>query len=141
MIERAHRHFLEVIKLELDRQAIQDINNVQALILYHIGGDELTVGELTARGYYLGTNVSYNVKKMVETGYLDQTRSPHDKRSICLKLSDKGTALRTGLGAAMEAHIAALAAAGIGGDDFVRLCESLRKLERFWVGMVNYGGL
>ena len=72
LIERLHRQFLELLKAELDRQGIQDINNVQSLILYNIGSDDMTVGELTARGYYLGSNVSYNVKKMVENGYLVQ---------------------------------------------------------------------
>ena len=67
-LERMHRQFLEVIKNELDSTDVRDINNVQALILYNIGGDELTVGELTLRGYYLGSNVSYNVKKMTENG-------------------------------------------------------------------------
>ena len=70
LIERLHRQFLEVVKTELDRNGIEDINNVQALILFNIGSDELTVGELTNRGYYLGSNVSYNVRKMVENGYL-----------------------------------------------------------------------
>ena len=82
LIERLHRHFLEVVKADLDRQGIQDINNVQALILYNIAQDEMTIGELTARGYYLGSNVSYNVKKMFENGYLEQERSPHDRRSV-----------------------------------------------------------
>jgi len=72
LIERLHRQFLEVVKNELDRHGMQDINNIQAVILYNIGEDELTVGELTNRGYYLGSNVSYNVKKLVENGYLLQ---------------------------------------------------------------------
>ena len=82
LIERLHRQFLEVVKNELDRHGMQDINNIQAVILYNIGEDELTVGELTNRGYYLGSNVSYNVRKMVENGYLIQERSAHDRRSI-----------------------------------------------------------
>ena len=69
-IERLHRRCLEVIKTELDRSGVRDINNIQSLILFNIGEEELTVGELTQRGYYLGSNVSYNVKKMVENGYL-----------------------------------------------------------------------
>ena len=94
LIERLHRHFLDVLKVELDRKGIQDINNVQGMILFNIGDDELTVGELTIRGYYLGSNVSYNVKKMVENEYLIQERSVHDKRSIRVKLSEKGTNLK-----------------------------------------------
>src|SRR3546814_3709702 len=72
--------FRSVIKSDLDRQGIRDLNNVQALILFNIGEEELSIGELTQRGYYLGSNVSYNVKKMVENGYLIQERSPHDRR-------------------------------------------------------------
>ena len=93
LIERLHRQFLEVLKVELERGGIHDINNVQSLILYNIGDDEMTVGELTARGYYLGSNVSYNVKKMVENDYLVQKRSQHDKRSIRVHASEKGQAL------------------------------------------------
>ena len=87
LIERLHRQFLEVVKGELDRLGIEDINNVQALILSNVGREELTVGELTNRGYYLGSNVSYNVKKMVENGYLVQERSTHDRRSIRVRVS------------------------------------------------------
>src|SRR5438105_7927942 len=81
LIERLHRHFLEVVKLELEGLGIPDINNVQGMMLYNIGDAEMTVGELTLRGCYLGSNVSYNVKKMVENGYLAQERSLHDRRS------------------------------------------------------------
>ena len=81
LIERLHRHFLEVVKLELDGLRIDDINNVQGMMLFNIGDAEMTVGELTLRGCYLGSNVSYNVKKMVENGYIVQARSVHDRRS------------------------------------------------------------
>ncbi|MEM7221363.1 MAG: helix-turn-helix domain-containing protein [Pseudomonadota bacterium] len=90
LIERLHRQCLEVVKAELDRIGIRDLNNVQALILFNIGNEELTVGELTQRGYYLGSNVSYNVKKMVENGYLEQQRSQHDRRSFHVRAADKG---------------------------------------------------
>lgn len=139
LIERVHRHFLEIIKADLDRKGIQDINNVQALILYNVGGDEMTVGELTARGYYLGSNVSYNVKKMVENGYLTQERSPHDRRSVRVKLSDKGLALHKGIGEQLEKHIGSLPGAGITPEELNKADDVLRKLERFWTSMINYG--
>ncbi len=82
LLERMHRQFLEVLKAELDRLEIRDINNVQALVLYNIGHDKLTVGELTLRGYYLGSNVSYNVKKLTEHGFLNHERSPHDRPRV-----------------------------------------------------------
>ena len=93
LVERLHRECLEVIKADLDRQGIRDLNNVQAMILFNIGEDVLSVGELTNRGYYLGSNVSYNVKKMVENGYLVQERSPHDRRAVHVKLSPKAQAV------------------------------------------------
>src|SRR5437879_2909963 len=93
LIERLHRHFLEVVKLELEGLGLHDINNVQGLMLFNIGEAEMTVGELTLRGCYLGSNVSYNVKKMVENGYLEQKRSLHDLRSIHVRLSEIGITL------------------------------------------------
>jgi len=140
LIERVHRHFLEVVKSDLDHQGIQDINNVQTLILYNIGQDEMTVGELTARGYYLGSNVSYNVKKMVENGYLTQERSPHDRRSVRVKLSDKGLVLHKRMGEHFEKQVTTLPTANINSDELVKLSDILRKLERFWTGMINYSG-
>jgi len=140
LIERVHRHFLEVVKADLDRQGVQDINNVQALILYNIGQDEMTVGELTARGYYLGSNVSYNVKKMVENNYLVQERSPHDRRSVRVKLSDKGLALHKRLDEFFEKQVGALQGANLTGDEIARGNEILKKLERFWTGLINYSG-
>lgn len=140
LIERVHRHFLEVVKTDLERQGVQDINNIQALILYNIGQDEMTVGELTARGYYLGSNVSYNVKKMVENGYLIQERSPHDRRSVRVKLSDKGLSLHKKIGEHFDRHISNLPTASIATEDLTKATESLRKLERFWTGMISYSG-
>lgn len=140
LVERVHRHFLEVIKTDLDRHNIQDINNVQALILYNIGVDEMTVGELTARGYYLGSNVSYNVKKMVENNYLAQERSPHDRRSVRIKLSDKGLALHKIISDSLDRQVTALPAASISNDELSQAINAMRKLERFWTGMINYAG-
>ena len=113
LIERLHRQFLDVLKVELERANILDINNVQSMILHNIGTDELTVGELTVRGYYLGSNVSYNVKKMVENGYLVQERSIHDKRSVRVKLSDKGRKLSDAITKLYKKHEDKLAGAGL----------------------------
>ena len=140
LVERLHRQFLEVVKAEIDRVGVRDINNVQAMILYNVGTEELTVGELTQRGYYLGSNVSYNLKKLIEAEYITQARSPHDRRSVRVKLSDKGLALHKKLNEHLEKQIASLPQASISADELAKMSESLRKLERFWTGMVNYGG-
>jgi len=140
LIERLHRHFLEVLKTELDRLGIQDINNVQSLILYNIGEDEMTVGELTARGYYLGSNVSYNVKKMVENGYLGQERSPHDRRSVRVRLSEKGLDLREKISQMFERQLTALEKAGFSDEELMKANDTMRRLERFWSASLDYSG-
>ncbi|MFK7840381.1 MAG: MarR family winged helix-turn-helix transcriptional regulator [Bdellovibrionales bacterium] len=141
LIERLHRHFLDVLKVELDKKGIQDINNVQSMILHNIGIDELTVGELTIRGYYLGSNVSYNVKKMVENGYLIQERSVHDKRSIRVKLSEKGIDLNTMLTDMFARHEDQIASTDVSNENLSGLNDTLKKLERFWANQTSgYGG-
>jgi DNA-binding MarR family transcriptional regulator len=133
LIERLHRNFLEIVKLELDGLGIQDINNVQGLMLFNIGDAEMTVGELTLRGCYLGSNVSYNVKKMVENGYLAQERSIHDRRSVHVRLTAKGRALRDRLSLMHKRHIEMLAQTAITDADLRAAAVTLRRLERFWV--------
>jgi len=140
LLERLHRQFLEVVKTELDRLNIEDINNVQALILFNIGQDELTVGELTNRGYYLGSNVSYNVRKMVENGYLVQERSTHDRRSIRVRLSEKGLNLQRHMGAMFDRHAGALANTGNTAERLRAAAAAFRDLERFWSSMLDYSG-
>ena len=133
LVERLHRHFLEVVKLELDGLGIHDINNVQGLMLFNIGDAEMTVGELTLRGCYLGSNVSYNVKKMVENGYLVQERSVHDRRSIHVKLTEKGRALCDRLSRMHRRHVEMLAQTAVTDDDLQNVIVTLRRLERFWI--------
>jgi DNA-binding MarR family transcriptional regulator len=133
LIERLHRHFLEVVKLELEGLGIHDINNVQGLMLFNIGEAEMTVGELTLRGSYLGSNVSYNVKKMVENGYLMQQRSLHDRRSIHVRLTEKGIRLRERLSEMHQRHTETLRQAAINMEDLEVAGSTLRRLERFWI--------
>lgn len=141
LIERLHRRFLDVLKVELDRKGIQDINNVQAMILYNIGNEEMTVGELTLRGYYLGSNVSYNVKKMVENEYLEQERSVHDKRSIRVKLADKGMEIRKMIDEMFERHKEKIGETALTPELFVDMNKTLGLLERFWEHQTQFTGL
>jgi DNA-binding MarR family transcriptional regulator len=138
LLERMHRQFLEVIKSELEAQDIRDINNVQSLILYNIGGDELTVGELTLRGYYLGSNVSYNVKKMTEHGYLHQERSSHDRRSVRVRLTEKGLELSRLLEGMFERHVETISD-NIDEEKLDEANAALRDVERFWLQQLGFG--
>ena len=130
-IERLHRRFLDVIKAELDRLHVDDINNVQTLILYNINSDRMTISELTNRGYYLGSNVSYNIKKLVENNYLVQEKSPHDKRAVRIKLSEKGLLLCTKIDTFLEKSIATMKESGLNDKEMGDTSKSLRKIERF----------
>jgi len=133
LVERLHRHFLEVVKLELEGLGIHDINNIQGMMLFHIGEAEMTIGELTLRGCYLGSNVSYNVKKMVENGYLTQQRSLHDRRSIHVRLTQKGIRLRDCLTEMLRRHADLLSQAALSAEDLQGAGATLRRLERFWI--------
>lgn len=132
LIERLHRYFLDVVKVELDRLGIEDVNSAQALILFNIGKKELTVGELVKRGYYLGANISYNVKKMAENAYLVHERSTLDRRSNCIRLSDKGLVLYDKMTVMFEHHIAELDAGPATMDELKDAAKSLRHLGEFW---------
>ena len=132
LIERLHRRFLELVKLEMDHLGIQEINNVQGLILFNIGDAQMTVGELTLRGCYLGSNVSYNLKTLVERGYLVQERSTHDRRTVYVRLSDKGRALRDHLDAMHERHLGMLDDTGVTEDCLTAINKTLSRLDRFW---------
>ena len=133
LIERLNRNFLEVVKLELEGLGIHDINNVKGMMLFNVGYAEMTVGELTLRGCYLGSNVSYNVKKMVENGYLTQQRSLHDRRSIHVRLTERGIRLRDCLSEMLRRHTELLSHAALSAEDLHGAGATLRRLERFWI--------
>ena len=139
MVERLHRRLLDVIKDEFDRKSRSDINSVQALLLYNIGDKELTAGELRTRGYYLGSNVSYNVKKLVELGFLHHARSRIDRRSVRISLTEKGKEVHEIVAALYEKHVMTVEQiGGISAEECATLNVSLARLERFWTDQIKY---
>jgi DNA-binding MarR family transcriptional regulator len=139
LIERLHPLLLDVIKDEFERLGRTDVNGVQALLLYNIGDAELTAGELTSRGYYLGSNVSYNLKKLVDAGYIDHQRSTVDRRSVRVKLTDKGQEICKLVNTLYQRQLKSLAqVGGIGSDDLQVLNKALIRLERFWTDQIRY---
>ena len=139
LVERLHRQLLDVIKDELDRRGERVVNSVQALLLFNIGDQELTAGELRTRGHYLGSNVSYNLKKLVESGYIHHERSDVDRRSVHVSLTEKGREIRDVVTKLFDRHLESIEAVGnVNGQDFEDLNTSLRRLERFWLDQVRY---
>ncbi len=139
LIERLHRLLLDVIKDEFDRLGGVDLNSVQALLLYNIGESELTAGELKTRGYYLGSNVSYNLKKLVDMGYIHYKRSETDKRSVRVSLTDKGLEACDVVHKLYQRQLGSIETVGeVTQDDFRRLNKALVRLERFWSDQIRY---
>src|SRR5579871_4477475 len=139
LLERLHRQLLDVIKDELDRRDEREINSVQALLLFNIGDQELTAGELRTRGHYLGSNVSYNLKKLVETGYIHHERSEADRRSVLVRLTPKGEQVRMMLKDLFDRHLGSLEAVGnVGTEHLEGLITTLKRLERFWIDQVRF---
>ena len=139
LVERLHRRLLDVIKDEFERRGRDDVNSVQALLLYNIGDKELTASELRTRGYYLGSNVSYNVKKLVEMGYLHHARSRVDRRSVRIRLTDTGREVRDIVEGLYQKHLSTVEqVGGITGEEFATLNKSLHRLERFWTDQILY---
>jgi DNA-binding MarR family transcriptional regulator len=139
LVERLHRLLLDVIKDEFERLGRADVNSVQALLLYNIGDAELTAGELTSRGYYLGSNVSYNLKKLVDAGYIHHQRSKTDRRSVRVSLTDKGQEVCKVVNGLYQRQLKSLQqVGGIGTDDLEMLNKALIRLERFWTDQIRY---
>src|SRR5215475_12196385 len=139
LVERLHRQLLDVIKDELDRRDEREINSVQALLLFNVGDQELTAGELRTRGHYLGSNVSYNLKKLVESGYIHHERSEADRRSVLVRLTRKGEAVRDMLREMFNRQLGSLNAVGnVSAEELDHLNVSLKRLERFWIDQVRF---
>ena len=139
LVERLHRRLLDVIKDEFDRRNRGDVNSVQALLLYNIGDKELTASELRTRGYYLGSNVSYNVKKLVEMGYLHHARSRVDRRSVRISLTPKGKEVHDIVAALYEKHATTVEQiGGVSTAEFRTVNTALTRLERFWTDQIRY---
>jgi len=139
LIERLHRLLLDVIKDEFERLGRADVNSVQALLLYNIGDAELTAGELTSRGYYLGSNVSYNLKKLVDAGYIHHQRSTTDRRSVRVSLTEQGQEVSKVVNGLFQRQLRSLEqVGGIGQDDLEVLNKALIRLERFWTDQIRY---
>ncbi len=139
LIERLHRRLLDVIKDEFERQGEPEVNPVQALLLFNIGDAELTAGELKTRGHYQGSNVSYNLKKLVEAGYVNHERSNSDKRSVRVRLTSRGQDVRKKVDALYNRQVLSITdVAGLPTEEFDRLNKALARLERFWTDQILY---
>ena len=139
LVERLHRLLLDVIKDEFERVGVLEINAVQALLLFNIGDNEVTAGELKSRGYYQGSNVSYNLKKLVEMGYMHHQRCDVDRRSVRVSLTEKGQSVRRTVGDLFARHADGLVTGGVLGPNGIEeINVALRRVERYWTDQIRY---
>ena len=139
LVERLHRLLLDVVKDEFERVGVLEINAVQALLLFNIGDHEVTAGELKSRGYYQGSNVSYNLKKLVEMGYMHHQRCEIDRRSVRVRLTEKGRKIRVIVAELFARHADGLMAKGVlGPDGIAEITGSLKRMERYWTDQIRY---
>jgi DNA-binding MarR family transcriptional regulator len=139
LVERLHRQLLDVVKHNLDTTGHEDLTAVQALLIYNIGDAEWSAGELKTRGCYLGSNVSYNLKKLQELGYLTSGKSSFDKRQTRVALTEEGKALRQQLDSLFTRHGNTVRpVGGVETEDMERSNRTLSRLERFWTDQVRF---
>lgn len=139
LIERLHRRFLDVLRAELGRMGIKELNAVQALLLTNIGSEQIAIRDLVERGYYQGSNVSYNIKKLTEMGYLEQERSQHDRRSVTVQLTPKALEVVDRVRELENVNALAVEKSGLGEKDLRNTTETLRRIERTWADYIRYG--
>ena len=139
LVERLHRLLLDVIKDEFERVGVLEINAVQALLLFNVGDNEVTAGELKSRGYYQGSNVSYNLKKLVEMEYMHHQRCEIDRRSVRVRLTEKGRSVRDVVARLFIGHASGLQEKGVlDMNSLDEIASSLRRVERYWTDQIRY---
>jgi len=139
LIERLHRRFIDVLKTDLTGAGIRDINGVQALLMTNIGEEQIVIRDLVERGYYLGSNVPYNTKKLTGLGCLNQERSTHDRRSVTISLTEKALQVVERMRNLLNDSAETFSQSGAGLQDMENICGQLRSLERIWADYINYG--
>lgn len=139
MVERLHRLLLDVIKDEFERLGVLEINAVQALLIFNIADNEVTAGELRSRGYYQGSNVSYNLKKLVDMGFMHHQRCEIDRRSVRVRLTDKGREVQRIISELFQRHADELQGDEVLGEDNIHILnQSFNRIERFWSDQIRY---
>ena len=83
--------------------------------------------------------MSYNLKKLVETGYMHHKRCQIDRRSVRVSLTDKGQEVRRVVGDLFERHATGLSdSAALGPGGIAGVNAALGRMERYWSDQIRY---
>ncbi|MEM6679362.1 MAG: MarR family winged helix-turn-helix transcriptional regulator [Pseudomonadota bacterium] len=127
VVERLHRELIDLVKCALEAAGRSDPSPVQALMLFHLSEREMTASELGSRGLYQGSNVSYNLRKLVDGGYVEHRRCEIDGRAVRLRPTETGREVQAILTALFKNQAQALEhAANVRGLDGGLLLPTLR---------------
>jgi len=138
-LERMHRLLLDVVKDEFERLGIIDINSVQGLLLFNIGEQEMAASDLRTRGYYQGSNASYNLNKLVKMGYIHHNKCEVDRRMVRISLTEKGTEIRRILHELFTRHAEILTNTQAAGKfSLENINSNMRVIERFWSEQIQF---
>lgn len=139
VLERAHRQLLETVSAELERSEVTDVNAVQALLLYHMGEEPLTAAEIKTSGRYLGSNVTYNLRKLIEAGRLVESRGPNGRGAPRFSPTEAGSQIRALVEGLFERQSSSLKPlCAMGEADVQQASAALAKLERYWTDQVRF---
>lgn len=138
-VERINRRFADLLRIEMGKLGVVDIGPAQVMVLFTIGSDELSVRDLLDKGHYLGSNVSYYLKQLVDLGYIDRAASPRDRRSARISLTDRGRAVCDALRAADESYHRMIVRDEDEGRELEIAYRVLQKLELVWTNAARYG--
>jgi len=138
VIERLHRRSLDLVRADLIEAGIDDLSPSQVMMLFTIGSNELSVRDLIERGYYLGSNASYSLKRLVEAEYVIRTASERDRRSARIRLSEKGRALCDLIRRNDKAYQQLVARNEAEMRDLETTFKTLKRIEQTWSNAVRY---
>lgn len=140
-VERIYRRFADLLRVDLIRLGKDDISPAQVALLFTIGEDELSVRDLLDRGHYMGSNASYNLKQLAESGYVERQVMARDRRSARLKLTAKGLELCQALNELHAEYHDAVTNNLEDQQEMETALRTLRRLEEFWTQTLRYGGV
>ena len=91
LCEKITQDFEELSQNILYSSGIEDLNATQAILLYKISlyKGNISPKEIGSKRYYNGTNVTYNLNKLKNKGYLEEKKSDIDKRKKNINITKK----------------------------------------------------
>jgi DNA-binding MarR family transcriptional regulator len=141
IIDRLYRRYTDLMRVDLTRLGNEDVSPSQIMMLFTIGGGELSVRDLLDRGYYLGSNASYNLKQLVDGNYIEREISSRDRRSARISLSAKGQALCDEVRRCHDSYHREIARDPVEARNLEVTYQVLRRLEDVWTATLRYGEL